>query len=269
MTKGKTVASAIIFLALLAVVPHITHVTSGRVCSCVQYTEIQQPRNSQDNRTYREGPDRIETEKTTGRLMIKSPPKNKVLISDRLAYFIQQINITFGHAKDLVREAYRIATEEEHYTPEDAKNLLLENITIFSKRTIYSSLPDECKDLTQQQRRLNKRKSVAILQPLEQQQETEKPKVMQDPTNTDIQKSHNDNGIPQVESNEVNRELGQKENSSLEQRRGQIIEFKISGDMMDEFLSYIGMIGKEDYCLGFGDGVSILSYQVLILYWEL
>ncbi|MPZ07107.1 MAG: hypothetical protein GEU26_11950 [Nitrososphaeraceae archaeon] len=264
MTKGKTVASAIIFLLLVAVVPHFTHITSGRLCNCVQYTNFSQPRSSENIRAYREGQDRIQTDKTTDRLMIRIPPKNKVRISDRLAHYLEQINITFGHAKDLIREAYRIATEEENYTPEDAKNLLLENITIFSKRTIYSSLPDECKDLTQQQRRLNKRKSVAKLQPLGQ-QETEKAKVLQYPTNTDayadMQKSYNDNGLPKEESNEVKRELGQKQNS-IEQRRDQITEFKLSGDMMDEFLSYIGMISKEDYCLGWIYDGKLIDWEI-------
>jgi hypothetical protein len=188
--------------------------------------------------------------------MIRSSPENKVRVSDRLAYYLQQINITFGHAKDLIREAYRIATEEENYTPEDAKRLLLENITIFSKRTIYSSLPDECKDLAQQQRRLNKRKSVATLQPVEQ-QETATAKVPQNPINSEasmgIQKFYNDNHIPT--------ELRQKLNS-IEQHKGQMIEFKLSGNMMDEFLSYIGMIGKEDYCLGWIYNGELIDWEI-------
>ncbi|MGH9964653.1 MAG: hypothetical protein ACRD5E_07490 [Nitrososphaeraceae archaeon] len=253
MTKGKTVASAIVFVVLMSMVPHFTHITYGRVCNCAQYTELSQPRNSESIRTNREeGQARIQTDKTTGRLMVRSSPENKVRISDRLSYYFQQINITFGHAKDLIREAYQIATEEENYTPEDAKRLLLENITVFSKRTIYSSLPDECKDLAQQQRRLNKRKSVATLQPVEQ-QEAATAKVPQNPINNDasmgVQKFYDDNHIPTVETNDMKTELRQKRNN-IEQQKGQMIEFKLLGSMMDEFLSYIGMIGKEDYCLG-------------------
>lgn len=265
MTKGKTVASAIVFLVLMSVVPHFTHITSGRVCNCVQYTDLSQSRYSESIRANREeGHDRIQTDKTTGRLMIRSSPENKVRVSDRLAYYLLQINITFGHAKDLIREAYRIATEEENYTPEDAKKLLLESITIFSKRTIYSSLPDECKDLAQQQRRLNKRKSVATLQPLEQ-QETATAKVPQNPIDSDasmdIQKFYNDIHIPTVESNDVKREFRQKRNG-IEQHKGQMTEFKFSGNMMDEFLSYIGIIGKEDYFLGWIYDGELIDWEI-------
>ncbi|MGI0044983.1 MAG: hypothetical protein ACRD47_14855, partial [Nitrososphaeraceae archaeon] len=242
-----------------------THITYGRVCNCAQYTELSQPRNSESIRTNREeGQARIQTDKTTGRLMVRSSPENKVRISDRLSYYFQQINITFGHAKDLIREAYRIATEEENYTPEDAKRLLLENITVFSKRTIYSSLPDECKDLAQQQRRLNKRKSVATLQPVEQ-QEAATAKVPQNPINNDasmgVQKFYDDNHIPTVETNDMKTELRQKRNN-IEQQKGQMIEFKLLGSMMDEFLSYIGMIGKEDYCLGWIYDGELIDWEI-------
>lgn len=217
MIKGKAITSALILLVLISVVPHFTHTASGRVCNWVQYAQLSQLRNSENRRLYREGEDqyRIQTDKTPDRLTIRNRLKNKVPISDRLAYYLQQINITFGHAKDLIREAYRIAIEEENYTPEDAKNLLLENITIFSRRTIYSSLPDECKDLAQRQRRLNKRKSVAKLQPL-----------------------------------------------SVDQRRGQITQFRLSGNTIDEFISYIGMIGKEDYCIGWIYDGELIDWEI-------
>ena len=264
MTRGKTVASAIIFLVLLAVVPHFTHVTTGRVCNCVQYTEISQPRTLQNSQGYREGQDRTQIDKTTGRLMIRSPPKNKARISDRLAYYLQQINLTFGHAKELIREAYRIATEEENYTPEEAKNLLLENITIFSKRTIYSSLPDECKDLTQQQRRLNKRKSVAILQPVVK-QEVEKERFMQNLTNPDnsssMQKFYNNDSIPQREFSKTESGLGQIHKSN-EKKGIQITKFRLSGNIMDEFLSYVGKLGKEDYCLGWIYNGELIDWEI-------
>ncbi|MGH9987942.1 MAG: hypothetical protein ACRD8W_28710, partial [Nitrososphaeraceae archaeon] len=264
MTKGKTVVSAIILLVLLSVVPHFTHAASGRVCNCVQSTAIWQPASSQNSRVYRESNDSTQPDKTIGKLMIRGPPKNKVVISDRLASYIQQINITFGHAKDLIREAYRIATEEENYTPEDAKNLLLENITVFSKRTIYSSLPDECKDQAQQQRRLNKRKPVAILQPSGR-KEMEKANFMQNPTDidnsTDMQKSYDKHNILQTESKEIYGELGQRQKSNV-QPRGQITEFKLSGNMIDEFLSYIGMISKEDYCLGWIHNGELIDWEI-------
>ena len=169
--------------------------------------------------------------------MTRSSEIKKARISEKLTYYLQQINNTFGHAKELIGEAYRIATEEENYTPEEAKKLLLDNITIFSKRTIYLSLPSECKDMTQQQRRLNKRKPVAILQQ----------PILQDTKDSEnLYEIAGTEGAAHIHA--VESKLGQKQNT-VEPHRGQITHFKLSGDMMDEFLSYISMIGKDDYFL--------------------
>ncbi|MGH9975445.1 MAG: hypothetical protein ACRD8Z_06365, partial [Nitrososphaeraceae archaeon] len=46
------------------------------------------------------------------------------------------------------------------------------------------------------------------------------------------------------------------------QPRGQITEFKLSGNMIDEFLSYIGMISKEDYCLGWIHNGELIDWEI-------
>ncbi|MGH9986157.1 MAG: hypothetical protein ACRD8W_19615 [Nitrososphaeraceae archaeon] len=56
-------------------------------------------------------------------------------------------------------------------------------------------------------------------------------------------------------------ELRQKRNN-IEQQKGQMIEFKLSGSMMDEFLSYIGMIGKEDYCIGWIYDGELIDWEI-------
>jgi hypothetical protein len=68
-------------------------------------------------------------------------------LSVQLADLFIQINTTFGHAKELILKAYNLA-KHEGYSPVEAKHLIMDNIAVFSKRTKYSYLPDECKDLT-------------------------------------------------------------------------------------------------------------------------
>jgi hypothetical protein len=72
-------------------------------------------------------------------------------LSVQLADLFVQINTTFGHAKGLILKAYNLAIQEG-YTPLEAKNIIMDNITLFSNRTKYSYLPDECKDLTHNRR---------------------------------------------------------------------------------------------------------------------
>jgi hypothetical protein len=80
-------------------------------------------------------------------------------LSVQLADLFIQINTTFGHAKELILKAYNLA-KHEGYSPVEAKHLIIDNITVFSKRTKYSYLPDECKDLTHDRRIKKKEKNT-------------------------------------------------------------------------------------------------------------
>lgn len=71
------------------------------------------------------------------------------LLSANLANLFKEISSTFGHVRELVLEAYNLAIQEK-YTPQEAKQLLLDNITVFKKTQIYAYLPSECKDLVKQ-----------------------------------------------------------------------------------------------------------------------
>jgi len=88
-------------------------------------------------------------------------------VSKKLQKLIDEANSTFGRAKGLVAKAYRLALSEG-YSPQEAKALLIDKITLFSQRTIYSYLPDEAKDQSQRNRRLGHptRNPVANLQPI-------------------------------------------------------------------------------------------------------
>jgi hypothetical protein len=91
----------------------------------------------------------------------------------------------------------------------------------------------------------------------------EKERIMQNPTNssTDTQKFYNNNGVSQEMSNEMKSELGQN-NSSNKRQRNQMIKFRLSGNMTDEFLSYVGMMGKEDYCLGWVYDGELIDWEI-------
>jgi hypothetical protein len=67
------------------------------------------------------------------------------LLPTILANLFVEINSTFGHAKELILKAYNTAIQEK-YTPQQALQLLLENITVFKKTQIYACLPPECKN---------------------------------------------------------------------------------------------------------------------------
>lgn len=65
-------------------------------------------------------------------------------ISDELQSLIDQANSTFGKAKEIVMAAYSRALDDG-FTPQEAKDLLLEKITVFKKSTLYSYIPGEAK----------------------------------------------------------------------------------------------------------------------------
>jgi hypothetical protein len=71
------------------------------------------------------------------------------LPSTKLSNLLAEINSTFGRAKELILKAYNLAIQEK-YTPQEAKQLLLDNTTVFKKTQIYACLPPECKDPVKQ-----------------------------------------------------------------------------------------------------------------------
>ena len=79
---------------------------------------------------------------------MKTKTRSK-LLSANLANLFKEINSTLGHAKELILKAYNLAIQE-NYSPQQAKQLLLDNITEFKKTQIYAYLPSECKDPVKQ-----------------------------------------------------------------------------------------------------------------------
>lgn len=69
------------------------------------------------------------------------------LLSTQLTEIFAEINSTYGRAKELVFKAYNLALQEG-YSPEEAKKVILDNVTVCGKTTKYSLLPDECKKVT-------------------------------------------------------------------------------------------------------------------------
>lgn len=65
-------------------------------------------------------------------------------ISLELQSLIDQANATFGKAKEIVLAAYNQAIAD-NFTPQEAKDLLFEKITVFKKSTLYSYIPAEAK----------------------------------------------------------------------------------------------------------------------------
>jgi hypothetical protein len=84
-------------------------------------------------------------------------------ISNRLFAIFKEINDLYtswyGKSAKLVEEAYRIATEEENYSPQEAAKLIYDNIKGVSDRTIRKHLPQEAKDISK--RRLKSQSNVA------------------------------------------------------------------------------------------------------------
>jgi hypothetical protein len=74
-------------------------------------------------------------------------------VSDRLQKVFDEIRTVYdewyGRSKKLIQEAYRIATEEDHYTPKEAYALMRKELTeICSPQTLRQYVPDEAKDMT-------------------------------------------------------------------------------------------------------------------------
>ena len=71
-----------------------------------------------------------------------------IVVSGKVQKLIDQANASYGKAKELIMAAYEIATKEDGMSPDDAKKLLLEKCTIFTKTTIYKWLPEDSKGAT-------------------------------------------------------------------------------------------------------------------------
>jgi hypothetical protein len=112
---------------------------------------------------------KLKYSKTRKSLITK--PRNKQL-SPGLANLFVEINSTFGHAKDLVLKAYDLAIQEK-YTPQQAKQLLLDSITVFKKSQIYACLPPECKNPIKQKAGSVSHKAVVSVPKSEQKAEME------------------------------------------------------------------------------------------------
>jgi len=81
-------------------------------------------------------------------------PKKEVSI--KLQNLLEEVNQSFGHAKEVIMDVYTQALAEG-FTPKEAKNLLLSSVKTVSPRTIYYYLPAESKDEKMQQLGLKKR----------------------------------------------------------------------------------------------------------------
>jgi hypothetical protein len=68
----------------------------------------------------------------------------RVAVSDTLQELIDKANSSFRDGKQYVLLAYKQALAEG-YTPDGAKKMLLREIKVFGKSTIYAALPDEAK----------------------------------------------------------------------------------------------------------------------------
>jgi hypothetical protein len=103
------------------------------------------------------------------------------LLSPGLASLFVEINSTFGHAKELVLKAYNLAIQEK-YTPQGAKQLLLDNIKAFKKTQMYACLPPECKNPIKQQAGSVSHKVVVSVPKSEQKAEMEQTDHISHPT---------------------------------------------------------------------------------------
>jgi len=83
-----------------------------------------------------------------------TPPKKEASI--KLQNMLEEVNQTFGHAKEVIMAAYTQALVEG-FNPTEAKNLLLSSVKTLSPRTIYYYLPNESKDNKMQQLALKKK----------------------------------------------------------------------------------------------------------------
>ena len=94
------------------------------------------------------------------------------LPSTKLNMLFTEINSSLGHSKELILRAYNLAIQE-NYSPQQAKQLLLDNVTEFKKTQIYAYLPSECKDPHKQKAGYLSHKTVVSVPESEQNTETE------------------------------------------------------------------------------------------------
>ena len=121
------------------------------------------------------------------------------LLPAKLVNLFKEINSTFGHAKELVLEAYNLAIQEK-YTPREAKQLLLDNITVFKKTQIYAYLPSECKDpVKQRARHLSHKTEVSVPIP----EQKTKPEQSDSDNYTNLQLNTADNYLAKLQSENI------------------------------------------------------------------
>lgn len=117
----------------------------------------------------------------------------------KLANLFVEINSTFGHAKELVLDAYNLAIQEK-CTPKEARQLLLDNIKVFKKTQIYAYLPTECKDpIKQKAGSVSHRGNVSV-----QTSEQEVVKVLAEYTSLSAsQATKADNNVSKLQSENI------------------------------------------------------------------
>jgi hypothetical protein len=170
---------------------------------------------------------RLNNSKTRKRLITKSRNEQ---VSPSLANLFVEINSTFGHAKQLVLKAYNLAIQEK-YTPQGAKQLLLDNITVFKKTQIYAYLPPECKNPVKQQAGSVSHKGVVSVPESEQKTEME-------------QTNHASHSIPQATEADNNLARLQSENLTLKREIENISDNVIPEALMKKDRQ-IGELQKE------------------------
>jgi hypothetical protein len=127
------------------------------------------------------------------------------LPSTKLNMLFTEINSTVGHAKELILKAYNLAIQE-NYSPQQAKQLLLDNITEFKKTQIYIYLPSECKNPVKQKAGYLSHKTEVSVPKSEQNTETTfKP---------DTNEQYTHNSLPQHTKKQVT-ELREKKLSKI------------------------------------------------------
>ncbi|MGH9975426.1 MAG: hypothetical protein ACRD8Z_06270 [Nitrososphaeraceae archaeon] len=116
------------------------------------------------------------------------------LPSTKLNMLLTEINSTLGHAKELILKAYNLAIQE-NYSPQQAKQLLLDNITEFKKTQIYAYLPSECKDPVKQKAGYLSHKTELSVPEPEQNTETA--------IESDCNEQYSNDSLPQYTKNQV------------------------------------------------------------------
>lgn len=124
---------------------------------------------------------------------------NSKLLSSKLANLFKEINSTFSRTKELIWEAYNLAIQENR-TPQEAKQLLLNNITVFKKTQIYAYLPSECKDPVKQRAgHLSHKTEVSVPIP----EQSTKPEQSDSDNYINLQLDRADNYLAKLESENI------------------------------------------------------------------